>query len=122
MVVREASASSAFSAADEATKAVTEMNGSIVGSKPLYVALAQRKEDRRLHLTNQHMQRMSNILVCHHKCNYHIHNPMGGVMPYLPASMGQSQPRSFYPSPALCKLSTKTTVVGRCSWRWFTDS
>ncbi|CAF4113810.1 unnamed protein product, partial [Rotaria sordida] len=47
-----------FSAPDEATKAVTEMNGSIVGSKLLYVALAQHKEERRMHLTNQHMQRM----------------------------------------------------------------
>ena len=45
-----------FSAPDEATKAVTEMNGSIVGSKPLYVALAQRKEERRVHLSNQYAQ------------------------------------------------------------------
>ena len=36
----------AFSSADEATRAVTEMNGKMAGTKPLYVALAQRKEDR----------------------------------------------------------------------------
>jgi len=38
---------------EEATKAVTEMNGKIVGTKPLYVALAQRKDVRRAQLEAQ---------------------------------------------------------------------
>mmetsp|Transcript_4910 Transcript_4910/g.12467 ORF Transcript_4910/g.12467 Transcript_4910/m.12467 type:complete len:622 (+) Transcript_4910:249-2114(+) len=47
----------AFSSADEATRAVTEMNGKMAGTKPLYVALAQRKEDRRMRLQAQFAQR-----------------------------------------------------------------
>jgi len=50
-----------FSSPEEATKAVTEMNGRIIVSKPLYVALAQRKEDRKAHLAQQYMQRVSGM-------------------------------------------------------------
>merc|ERR1712183_295340 len=49
------------SSPEEATKAVTEMNGRIIVSKPLYVALAQRKEDRKAHLASQYMQRVSGM-------------------------------------------------------------
>ncbi|XP_038051372.1 polyadenylate-binding protein 4-like [Patiria miniata] len=48
-----------FSSPEEATKAVTEMNGRIIVAKPLYVALAQRKEERKAQLSNQMMQRVS---------------------------------------------------------------
>jgi polyadenylate-binding protein len=89
-----------FSAPDEATKAVTEMNGSIVGSKPLYVALAQRKEERRMHLTNQHMQRMVTSRVPP-QMPLPFPNGMSGMMPYLQAPMGPSQPRNFYTPTAM---------------------
>jgi len=89
-----------FSAPDEATKAVTEMNGSIVGSKPLYVALAQRKEERRMHLTNQHMQRIQTSRVPP-QMQLPFHGGMNGMMPYLPTPMGPSQPRSFYQPTAI---------------------
>jgi polyadenylate-binding protein len=89
-----------FSAPDEATKAVTEMNGSIVGSKPLYVALAQRKEERRMHLTNQHIQRISTSRVPP-QMQLPFPNGMGGMMSYLPTPMGPSQPRNFYQPAAL---------------------
>lgn len=47
-----------FTAAEEATKAVTEMNGKMLAGKPIYVALAQRKEVRRAQLEQQYAQRM----------------------------------------------------------------
>merc|ERR1740117_97870 len=46
-----------FSTPEEATKAVTEMNGRMLNQKPLYVALAQRKEVRRAQLEAQYAQR-----------------------------------------------------------------
>lgn len=42
-----------FSSPEEATKAVTEMNQRMLNNKPLYVALAQRKDQRRTQLEAQ---------------------------------------------------------------------
>ncbi len=80
-----------FSAPEEATKAVQEMNGKMLKSKPVYVALAQRKEVRRAQLEAQYQQRMP---------------PRGpiGVQPSMfgmPYMIGQpampQQPRAGYP-------------------------
>jgi len=46
-----------FATSEEATRAVTEMNGKMMGTKPLYVALAQRKDVRKAQLEAQHAQR-----------------------------------------------------------------
>ncbi|KAK6241092.1 hypothetical protein QUC31_015239 [Theobroma cacao] len=46
----------AFSTPEEASRALVEMNGKMIVSKPLYVALAQRKEDRRARLQAQFSQ------------------------------------------------------------------
>ncbi|KAI0065388.1 polyadenylate binding protein [Artomyces pyxidatus] len=46
-----------FSSPDESTKAVAEMNNKMIGTKPLYVSLAQRREVRRQQLESQIAQR-----------------------------------------------------------------
>ncbi|XP_039035079.1 polyadenylate-binding protein 8-like isoform X1 [Hibiscus syriacus] len=46
----------AFSTPEEASKALADMNGKMVAYKPLYVAQAQRKEDRRARLQAQFSQ------------------------------------------------------------------
>ncbi|CAN8321262.1 unnamed protein product [Cochlearia groenlandica] len=46
----------AFSTPEEASKAIAEMNGKMIVTKPLYVALAQRKEDRKARLQAQFSQ------------------------------------------------------------------
>jgi len=46
-----------YSTPEEATRAVNEMNGKLLMNKPIYVALAQRREVRRAQLEAQHNQR-----------------------------------------------------------------
>ena len=67
-----------FEKPEEATNAVTEMNAKMVCSKPLYVALAQRKEDRRAQLASQYMQRLASM---------RMHSSMPGTM-YTPGQGG----------------------------------
>merc|ERR1719192_1328513 len=81
-----------FSSPEEATKAVTEMNGRIIVAKPLYVALAQRKEDRKAHLASQYIQRMAGM---------RMQQQMGGMQQmgmggYFMPTMPQPQPQRFY--------------------------
>jgi len=85
-----------FNSADEATKAVTEMNGKIVGKKPLYVALAQRKDERRQQIAMQHNQRMA---VMRSQAGMYQQTAMGqqpGGMMYMP-TMQQVPARYGFP-------------------------
>jgi polyadenylate-binding protein len=81
-----------FSAPEEATKAVTEMNGRIIVSKPLYVALAQRKEDRKAHLAAQYMQKMTGLRMQPQMINF----PTGAPGNYYVPTMQQQQHRAAY--------------------------
>jgi polyadenylate-binding protein len=89
-----------FSLPQEATKAVTEMNGRIVGSKPLYVALAQRKEDRKAHLASQYLQRVSNIRMQHMGQVFQA----GGAGSYFVPSI--PQPQRFYGPAQMAQIRT----------------
>lgn len=50
-----------YLAPHEATCAVTEMNGRVLGSKPLYVALAQAKEYRKAKLATEYMRHLTGM-------------------------------------------------------------
>uniref|UniRef100_A0A8C1DJA6 Polyadenylate-binding protein n=1 Tax=Cyprinus carpio carpio TaxID=630221 RepID=A0A8C1DJA6_CYPCA len=99
-----------FSSPEEATKAVTEMNGRIVATKPLYVALAQRKEERQAHLTSQYMQRMASVRAVPNP----VLNPYQPAPPsgYFMAAIPQNR-AAYYPTSQLAQL--------RPSPRWATQ-
>ncbi|KAI8141666.1 hypothetical protein BJV82DRAFT_618643 [Fennellomyces sp. T-0311] len=77
-----------FSEPDEATRAITEANGRMIGSKPIYVALAQRKEVRRSQLEAQMAQR--------NQMRMQQAVPMPGGPGYMPgAPMFYAPPNGF---------------------------
>ncbi|GAB4818479.1 hypothetical protein N2152v2_005525 [Parachlorella kessleri] len=77
-----------YSSPEEATRSVTEMNGRMIKSKPIYVALAQRRDVRRVQLEQQYQQRIG------------LMGPAGPRGPPLgPAGMFPpgAPPQLFYP-------------------------
>jgi len=80
-----------FEKPDDATKAVVDMNNKMVGTKPLYVALAQRKEDRKAQLASQYMQRLASM---------RLQNPsnLAGTM-YAPTQGGYFVSSAMPPRP-----------------------
>uniref|UniRef100_A0A0N4ZD31 Polyadenylate-binding protein n=1 Tax=Parastrongyloides trichosuri TaxID=131310 RepID=A0A0N4ZD31_PARTI len=69
-----------YESRSDATKAVTEMNGKMFGTKPLYVALAQRKEERKAQLATQYLRTF----------------PYNRMNPQLPQVYGNHAPGGFY--------------------------
>ncbi|KAI9323439.1 hypothetical protein BX666DRAFT_1886874 [Dichotomocladium elegans] len=78
-----------FSEPDEATRAITEANGRMIGSKPIYVALAQRKEVRRSQLEAQMAQR--------NQIRMQQAVPMPGAPGYIPGAPMFYAPNGFMP-------------------------
>ena len=94
-----------FETPDEATKAVAELNGKMVGSKPLYVSLAQRKEQRRQQLESQIAQRNHNRLAQAAASGMPVPGYMGAPM-YYPGPQGYgpppgARPGMGYPQPGV---------------------
>ena len=92
-----------FSSHEEATRAVTEMNGKMLKGKPLYVALAQRKEVRKAQLEQAMAQRMA--MAPRQPGPMGPGMPFGGPMPFYaagPGGMPQQRPGGpggFFPAP-----------------------
>jgi polyadenylate-binding protein len=78
-----------YTTPEEATKAVTEMNGKILASKPIYVALAQRREQRRAQLEAQMAQRVQQSRM-----------QGGQQQPGMPGMYPPQGPAVFYPMQA----------------------
>jgi polyadenylate-binding protein len=79
----------AFSHPDEAIKAVTEMNQRIVGQKPIYVALAQRRDQRRAQLDAQRAAMM--------RAQMSFLPPGVAASMYMPGSGAPTHPGFPYP-------------------------
>jgi len=71
-----------FSSPDEATRAVNEMNGKLIANKPIFVALAQRREVRRAQLEAQHANRAAGPGGPGPGQPGMMRGPMGGPMGY----------------------------------------
>lgn len=76
-----------FSSPEEATRAVSDLNGKILRSKPIVVTLHQRKELRRAHLAATYAPRNMRFPP----------GPTGMPMPYMPMYVPQPGQQSFPP-------------------------
>lgn len=78
-----------FTNAEDATRAIAEMNGLIFGTKPLYASIAQRKDVRHAQLAQLHQQKVSMM-----QMNMGMMNMRGGPGMFPP---GAPPPGVYYP-------------------------
>lgn len=96
-----------YESRSDATKAVTEMNGKMFGSKPLYVALAQRKEERKAQLATQYLRtfpynrmnaQIPPVYGNHHPGGFYLNAPMqNGRGHFGPSGVNAGQVRNNAP-------------------------
>lgn len=107
-----------FSSPEEATKAVTEMNGRILVSKPLYVALAQRKDERKAHLNAQYMQRVSGLRMQGQQMGPSMYPPTpsaaaaGFYVPQMQHARPQFYPNNMQPVRTTPRWANQSQVRG----------
>ena len=93
------------------------MNGSIIESKPLYVVVAQTKEERRTYLAKEHTHRIATSRVptqmplspCY---------PMGMMRSQLSSPLGAPQPRGFYRPIRMSRTEDRNIPIYSPSTRW----
>ncbi|KAK9819769.1 hypothetical protein WJX72_002177 [[Myrmecia] bisecta] len=83
-----------YTSPEEATRAVTEMNGRMLQGKPMYVALAQRRDIRKAQLEQQYTARIPTIPAPRGGPGA----PIPGMFPG-PAGPGPMGPMGFYAGP-----------------------
>jgi polyadenylate-binding protein len=91
-----------FSDPEDANKALTEMNGKVIGTKPLYVNRAQRKEDRKSQLEVAFLsgQRVPQPMAMYFPPNMPIQHMMF-AHPQQQQQQFRARPNPGYPAPAL---------------------
>jgi len=99
-----------FTSPEDASKAVAEMNGRMINSKPLYVALAQKKQARRAQLEAQFSRKVSlrtpapanNLPAPLYPSNTHLYYTQPGFMYPQPAMIPRANrwpPPQYQPIP-----------------------
>ncbi|KAL8132985.1 hypothetical protein AgCh_008450 [Apium graveolens] len=86
----------AFNNPDDAAVAMNEMNGTMIGKKPLYVAVAHRKDERRAHLQAQFAQIRAPGAMAPFPARMHGFHPGAPRLPHQSLYYGQGTP-AFVP-------------------------